>query len=332
MKQRRLKLNLLYDYIDTSWGGINTFFRNFSYYSKKDDRIELVDAGKKADIILTSGHFHAPGKMLHSYQLRNIKKGLPYDSFKGIIPYKYKSKVIFRLDGLRSIYSDNANSDSDKMLFNNMKYADAIVFQSKYSNDCFIESDINIPDKGKIILNGAYNNTSHYNSKDNINSSETLRLVSSSWSTNHEKGFKVISDFSKFKKTSVFHIGNWPKDVDTGNVVLLGKKNHDDIYNIMSKAHCLLFPSKNEACPNVVSEGLSTGLPVIYHPSGGTSELCGFGKYGVEIMSGNNNIEKTISLIRNKYSILHNNIKSNKYSFEFERCYKKYIKFFYNVV
>ena len=35
----------------------------------------------------------------------------------------------------------------------------------------------------------------------------------------------------------------------------------------------LFFPSENDACPNTVIEAIACGVPVCYHPSGGTPEI-----------------------------------------------------------
>ena len=40
-----------------------------------------------------------------------------------------------------------------------------------------------------------------------------------------------------------------------------------------------LHPSENDNCPNVVLEAMSSGLPIIYHNSGGTPEIAS--DYGV---------------------------------------------------
>ena len=52
---------------------------------------------------------------------------------------------------------------------------------------------------------------------------------------------------------------------------------------MMRSCEVLLFPSENEACPNVVLEGLASGLPVLYKDSGATPELVGDCGLPVEI-------------------------------------------------
>jgi glycosyltransferase involved in cell wall biosynthesis len=43
----------------------------------------------------------------------------------------------------------------------------------------------------------------------------------------------------------------------------------------MRSADLLFFPSEEEPCPNTPIEAMASGLPVLYHPSGGTPELVG---------------------------------------------------------
>ncbi len=45
------------------------------------------------------------------------------------------------------------------------------------------------------------------------------------------------------------------------------------IAKYMRSSDVLLFPSINDYCPNTVLEAMSSGLPVLYHDSGGTPEL-----------------------------------------------------------
>ena len=92
-----------------------------------------------------------------------------------------------------------------------------------------------------------------------------------------------------------------------------------------------MFPSKNEACPNTVVEALGAGVPVIYHPSGGTIELCEGDSYGTRLPEEslqNENLENFISKARDNYDILANRLAECSSKFGFQDCYDKYINFF----
>ena len=50
---------------------------------------------------------------------------------------------------------------------------------------------------------------------------------------------------------------------------------------VMNRAHILLHPQYNDACPNLVVEALACGLPVVYSATGGVPELVGEAGTGV---------------------------------------------------
>jgi glycosyltransferase involved in cell wall biosynthesis len=58
-------------------------------------------------------------------------------------------------------------------------------------------------------------------------------------------------------------------------VTLLGTGSRDTIAALMRSADFLFFPSELEPCPNTALEAMASGLPALYHPSGGTPELLG---------------------------------------------------------
>ncbi|HUF92971.1 MAG TPA: glycosyltransferase family 4 protein [Candidatus Limnocylindria bacterium] len=58
-------------------------------------------------------------------------------------------------------------------------------------------------------------------------------------------------------------------------VTLLGPRPRDAVAALMRSADLLFFPSELEPCPNTPLEAMASGLPTLYHPSGGTPELLG---------------------------------------------------------
>jgi glycosyltransferase involved in cell wall biosynthesis len=70
----------------------------------------------------------------------------------------------------------------------------------------------------------------------------------------------VVSDFPAFRAR---------------NVRLRGKRSRWQIAGEYRKMKLLYFPSEDDPCPNTVIEAILCGVPVCYHPSGGTPELVG---------------------------------------------------------
>jgi len=58
-----------------------------------------------------------------------------------------------------------------------------------------------------------------------------------------------------------------------GRVDLLGRYAQADAPALYRRAHLLLHPQVNDACPSAVIEAMACGLPVVHSASGGTVEL-----------------------------------------------------------
>jgi len=326
-----MKIGAFYNTIDQPWGGINTFFKNFIRTAKKSKKIELVEDFSDADLILTAGHYRGPGQTIKPMNLINISNSKKLYNPLGLFSKKGDKKIVFRVDGLRSHYAGGI-SPTDKLLIDNLEYADGIVFQSKFSMDCF-KKHLNISSANtRIILNGA-DQKIFYPQEISLNSMGTVKIVSNSWSVNSNKGFDLISAFSQIDNVSVCHIGKWPKETAIKNVNLLGVMTEQQLAAELRKHHFLLFPSKYEACSNTVTEALCSGLPVLYHNSGGTPEQCEGNKFGMPIPDCSSGIDMIVlkqfvdQAIEN-YICLRKNILEEPHIFRFSDCFENYITCF----
>ena len=327
MLRSPINLGILYNITAKPWGGVNSFFRNFNKFAEVDNRVIISNNLSDADVILTVGHYSGPGEVMKKWQLKNISRGLSLDSFLGRIIGRGKKKLIFRLNGLRRIYAPEV-SKADDPLIENLQLADSAVFQSTFSKNSFINENIYFPEKHNIILNGANSNNFYPDESSELNS-KRLRIVSNSWSINQNKGFSFIAEFSKLDKVQVLHIGKWPEHIHLEKVKLLGVMDEKKIGRKLRKADFLLFPSKNEACSNVVVEALASGLPVLYHDSGGTPELCQKGRFGLPLPEDPRDlgiISGFLSDALDLHSFMRSQILESLESFTSQNCYERYIE------
>ena len=322
----------MYETTEKPWGGINTFFRNFIKVADKSACINIVSDYKKADIVLTAGHSFSAKKSKGDDELKRIfEYRNRVQRFSFLWRGRKLPKIVFRVDGLRLFYS-GVFSSQDKMLIDNLNNADAVVFQSEFSKDCFRKKLKRSYSCEQIILNGADRNIFFPSS--GLSERKKIKIVSCSWSVNLKKGFEKIFLFSKIPNVEVSHIGRWPKSVPKGDIGFLGSLDEKSIGEAMRQNHLLIFPSINEACPNTVVEALSCGLPVLYHNSGGTVELCKNELYGWRLPDINS-VEELAFFLKNVmkgYSIVRENIMKDTDIFSFERCFDSYITFFEKVI
>ena len=329
----KVKLALLYKTTERPWGGVNTFFRNFHKYAYLDEKIELVNNYSKAEIFLSVGHRIGQNKKLRKRNIINISRSLGFSNPFGGLLNKGDKKFIFRLDGLRKVYAPRAGKVDD-LLIDNLTLADSAVFQSNYSQECFDDLQINYPESNTIILNGT-DNRIFFPSREKSEISDEVILISNSWSVNHNKGFKTIASFSELNRVQVLHIGRWPEDISSKYVKLLGILRESEIAEVLKKGQFFLFPSKNEACSNTVVEALATGLPVLYHNTGGTPELCQDGKLGLALPENiqhpnlfNDFLDKALSL----HGTMRARILERMNDFSFRKCYENYIQHFHSLI
>jgi glycosyltransferase involved in cell wall biosynthesis len=326
-----MKIYLLYNSTERPWGGINTFFRNFRREAELCEEVKIVSSAPDADIMLTSGHYSGPGKLLTSTALKNISLGRhPLHPF-GFLPGKGKPAIVFRLDGLRMFYTGK-RTKADDLLLKNLSLADAVVFQSRHCRNIFESMKVSRPETESTILNGAAESVFYPLNSLPQKIARPIRLLACSWSRDKSKGFEKVAKFAEIDGIEVSHIGRWSATIPPGKVKLLGVKQEKETAEIMRNSHFLLFPSENDACPNIVVEALASGIPVLYHNSGGTPELCGNGQYGIPIPENPAKFADFIKDAEKQYPSLRKNIMKNIESFSFKRCFNEYMEFFRSII
>ena len=105
---------------------------------------------------------------------------------------------------------------------------------------------------------------------------EKIRLISTSWSDNPNKGATVYKwleehlDWDKFEYTFV---GRTPVRFD--RIHHLPPVPSEQLADILRQHDIFITASRHEACSNSVLEALACGLPVLYVDSGSHPELVG---------------------------------------------------------
>jgi glycosyltransferase involved in cell wall biosynthesis len=98
---------------------------------------------------------------------------------------------------------------------------------------------------------------------------------------------------------------------------------HEKLAEAYRWADAFLFPARREACPNAVLEARASGLPVWYHPEGGTAEIAA--PYGVE-QSGSP--EADLERMRARHAALAARVAMDRPLFTIERPGQEYVALF----
>ena len=324
-----MKIYLHYKITEGPWGGGNTFMRSFKNYILKDKNIELAeDINDNPDIILVNAAHKGQGSLISIDELLEIKFKLYKNRFQRIFNKKSNKvpKIIYRSDGFRSIYSVSEINVVDILQKNMLFIADHIIFQNIFSRDsasAITGIDFTKNYNFSIIQNGTNQNIFR-TPLNRRQLSKKIKVLSVNWSKNINKGYKEIAHFSDFENVESSFIGNWPESVDSRNVKLIPPIKHSELAKEMQKYDVLLHPSKNDACPNVCLEALSTGMPIIYHETSGIDEIA----QGCGIIYNSANPNESLQKLISEYGVLLDNIYDKKYQFSFDRCAKEYIQLF----
>lgn len=248
-----MKINIVYTFKDSAYGGANQFLKALKIYFENHNI--YTDNIEEADVLLFNSH-NEFDKLLF------LKKQYPQKIF------------IHRMDGSCRLYN-NPHDKRDLLAYTlNDMIADATVFQSQYSMKVSVSMGIPRQKYERVILNTSdaaiFNSSGKRKTLDRLK----IKLIATSFSKNWNKGFEVYQyldenlDFSRYK---MVFIGNSP--IEFKNIELISPLPSDRLALELKKSDIYITASKKEACSNSLIEALSCGLPVVAYKDGGNLEL-----------------------------------------------------------
>lgn len=316
-----------FDYLDRPWGGSNSFLKTLAAYLRGRPEVALCRSFRDDfDVLLIAG-WSTGVKSISRRAIRNIRKyGYP-SGWQFLLSGRRhrRRKIIHRLDGLRSFYGTR-DPESERLVAQLNQYSDRSVIQSAFCGQLFERVGIALS-PAEIISNGVDQTVFHFKDKRWWNPQRPLVVGAVSWSPNPRKGHECIAAFSQLPSLSVRFIGNWAPNVASHAVQRLAPVPFQELAEFYRSCDVLLFPSENEACPNVVLEAISCGLPVLYHPSGGTPEIAG--PFGMSL--GDQTPEEAIDAMRQAYPKLVDHIQQRSHELSIEKAGEKYVRLFQQV-
>lgn len=311
--------------VSKPWGGANNFIRTLYEALRCSEQFEFAENIEDDYDILFLNEFKIGTSTLPkeslSKRLKKFKKiRKESDRKKKIVVRAVNLKRHSQRFGFQHIFEDAAKI---KLL----NTADMVIFQSNYQKGFFTKYGY----KGKnnvVIHNGA--DTSVFNEDGSAvwDGGGKLRIVSSSIAVRRTKRHDLIAKVSECDEVEVSHIGNWPDSIDKKNVKLLGLLECKDIAAVLKGSHVFLHPAVKDPCPNVISEAICCGLPVIYNDEISSSK---------EIVQDNGlpinekNVEETIRQVKDCYHKLKENVKQTRSYYSINRAADEYIRVFTEV-
>ena len=236
-------------------GGMHTFLLQFRQWLEQKGITHTENIDQDYDILFVNS-FMVPFRDI--YKAKQSKSHI---------------RIIQRVDGSSRDYGRTGDWDSIQARVNLL--ADLTIFQSQYSQISTTQKYKVVSNMGPIIYNPV--NTDRFNPEgEKYSLPEGTKICVSAFSTHKLKGTWQIPELASANPDLQFILcGRYPFSSDLENVHILGHLDRDEIASVMRTCDVFLNLSQNDPCPNVVTEALSSGLPVLFIDSGGTPELVG---------------------------------------------------------
>lgn len=181
------------------------------------------------------------------------------------------ARTVLRLDGL---YWDAARFRKNKKIFQGIKRAHGVVFQSQFARNCY-QAHLGNIENSTVILNG-------------IDQS----MINNMPVTEFPNGPGIVScaDWRPLKRPvsicrgylesgvqePLYMIGKIPQNaINHPKIFWIGQIDHTHVVSALKGNLYAIHLAKFDTCPNSVVEELCCGLPVLHTDNGGTPELVG---------------------------------------------------------
>jgi glycosyltransferase involved in cell wall biosynthesis len=194
--------------------------------------------------------------------------------------YRDDCRMVHRVDGPLGVYRGR-DEDSDYRIWQiNRELAEATIFQSRYSLQKHLELGLEFKSP-HIIMNAAAPQIFHSRGRIGFDRQRKVRLISTSWSANLNKGTPIYKwieehlDWSRFEYTFV---GNSP--IQFERIQMVPPVPSQKLAAILRRHDIYIIASRYDPCSNALIEALSCGLPALYLHSGGHPEVVGEAGFG----------------------------------------------------
>jgi glycosyltransferase involved in cell wall biosynthesis len=182
---------------------------------------------------------------------------------------------IHRIDGPLQTYR-GFDDGTDRLISDfNRQFADVTVVQSSFSQQKHAELGLSAVNP-VLISNTPDPSLFHSRGKIPFSTDRKIRIISSSWSDNPNKGLEIYQWLDRhldFEKYDYIFVGR----IQTA----LTQMHHREpmasapLADLLRQQDIYLTASRHDPCSNSLVEAMACGLPVLYLNSGGHPELAG---------------------------------------------------------
>jgi glycosyltransferase involved in cell wall biosynthesis len=186
-------------------------------------------------------------------------------------------RMVHRVDGPVGIYRGRDDGTDQRISQINQELADATVFQSNYSLKKHIEMELYFKSP-IVIINTADPSIFHPHGRMPFGSQRKIRLISTSWSDNPNKGTEIyqwLDEHLNWERFEYAFVGR--SSFRFKRIRHLKPIPSEKLATLLRQHDIYITASRNDPCSNGLIEALSCGLPALFLNSGGHPEIVGEG-------------------------------------------------------
>lgn len=191
-------------------------------------------------------------------------------------------RMVHRVDGPIGVYRGFDDGTDQRILELNRSFADATVFQSRYSLEKHLELGLEL--RSPVVIRNAVDPAIFYpSSAPDPLDGRRVRIAATSWSDNPRKGAETLRWLDGHLDTDRFELVFVGRTQDVfDRIRTVGPVPSRALAEILRDQDVYLAPSWDDPCSNALLEALACGLPAAFRRSGGHPELVGEAGIGFE--------------------------------------------------
>ena len=184
-------------------------------------------------------------------------------------------RMVHRVDGPIGVYRGFDDGTDRRILELNRAFADATVFQSRFSLEKHAELGLEL--RAPVLIPNAPDPSIFYPPVESSPlAGRRLRVIATSWSDNPRKGAEVLAWIDRHLGVDSFEVTFAGRtEAQFERIRVVGPLGSQSLADLLRAHDVYLAPSRDDPCSNALLEGLACGLPAAFLRSGGHPELVG---------------------------------------------------------
>lgn len=231
------------------------------------------------------GEFERRGLRVENNTISGTTRACLYNSFNFDFDrlrqmYRAGCRMVHRVDGPIGVYRGHDDGTDHRIWQINQELADATIFQSNYSLQKHLELGMQFADP-QVIYNTPDPDIFHPRGRIPFDRQRKLRLISTSWSDNPNKGavtYHWLEQHLDWERFDYTFVGRSP--IRFERIRMLDPLPPPQLADLLRQHDIFITASQHDPCSNALLEALACGLPALYLQSGGHPELVGNAGYG----------------------------------------------------